>query len=167
MFAADFEVHRTNEAGTTSPRNHFLSLSFPDLKIVIDERSWVDRHCFPAFAHIHDCEIQEFDFLARAVFYTRPVRSFFFRCCISAADVTGKSPQASEEENESRIISQVSMKFANFSVKDGSNLSIVIQAKTELANAITGSHRPTSRSPARSLLIFRACRRRVIREETV
>ena len=107
MFAADFEVHRTNEAGTTSPRNHFLSLSFRDLEIVIDERSWVDRHGFPAFAHIHDCEIREFDFLTRPVFHTRPVRGFFFRCCISAADSTGKSQQASEEENESRIISHV------------------------------------------------------------
>jgi len=106
MFATNFEVGRINNAGAGSPRNHFLSLSFADLKIVIDERSWVDRHGFLAFAHIHDCEIREFDFLARAVFYTRPVRSLFRRG-MSAADSTGKSQQASEEENESRIISHV------------------------------------------------------------
>jgi len=123
MFATDFELHWANEASPDSPGNHFLSISFPDLKIVIDERSWVDRHSFSAFAHIHNCEIREFDFLTRPVFYTSPVRSFFFRCCISAADSTGKSQQASEEENESRIISHVwSFAYQAGAVRGGESL---------------------------------------------
>ena len=42
----------------------FLSFSFADLEIVIKEASRIDRHAFPTLAHILDCEIREFDFLA-------------------------------------------------------------------------------------------------------
>ena len=91
MLATNFEVHRTNEAATTSPRNHFLSLSFPDLKIVIDERPWVDGHGFPPSTNILDREIWEFDFLTSLVFHTRPVRSLLFPRGMSATDRTEKS----------------------------------------------------------------------------
>ena len=103
MLATNFEVHRTYEAATTSPRNHFLSLSFPDLEIVIDERPWVDRHGFPPFTNILDREIWEFDFLTTHVLYARPVRSLLLRCCVSG-DATGENQHPAEEEDESRII---------------------------------------------------------------
>jgi hypothetical protein len=109
MFATNFEIGRINDAGAGSPGNHFLSLSFADLKIVIDERSWVDRHGFPPFTNILDREILEFDFLTRHVFYTRPVRRLLFRCSLSAADWTNESQQTPEHEDKSRIISHVSV----------------------------------------------------------
>ena len=79
MFATNFEVRRINDAGAGSPGNYFLSFSFADLEIVIEEPSWIDRHAFPAFADILNREIRELDFLASPVFYTRPVRSLLFR----------------------------------------------------------------------------------------
>src|SRR5882724_163500 len=103
MLATNFEVHRTNQAATTSPGNHFLSVSFPDLEIVIDERPWVDRHGFPPFTNILDREIWEFDFLTTHVLYARPVRRLLLRCCVSG-DATGKNQHPAEEEDESRII---------------------------------------------------------------
>ncbi len=103
MLATNFEVLRTNKAGTTGPGNHFLSLSFPDLKIVIDERPWVDRHGLPPFTKILDREIWEFDFLTRHVLYPRPVRRLLLRCCVSG-NATGEDQRPAEEVDESRII---------------------------------------------------------------
>src|SRR5207237_795279 len=107
MFATDFEVHWTNEAGTGSPRNQYLSLSPAHLKIVIDERSRIDRHGFPTLAHVLQREIRKIDFLTRTVFHTRSVRSLLFRRCVSAADSTGKIQQVSENQDDSRIIFHV------------------------------------------------------------
>src|SRR5206468_317758 len=91
MFATNFEGHRPNVAGAGSPRNYFLSLSFADLEIVTEKSSWVQRHAFPAFAHIRNREIREFYFLAKSVFHTRSVQRLLLRRGMSAADRTGKS----------------------------------------------------------------------------
>ena len=126
MFATNFEVRRINDASASSPRNHFLSLPFADLEIVIDEPSWIDRNTFPAFAHILNREIRKFDFLADSVFYTGSVRGFLFRRGTLATNRPSKSQQTAQQEGETRIIchaQEVCELFGN----DGSDSSIVTQ----------------------------------------
>ena len=76
MFATNFEVRRINDAGASSPGDYFLSFSFADLEIVIEEPSWIDRHAFPAFADILNREIREFDLLTRRYFTRVPYEAF-------------------------------------------------------------------------------------------
>ena len=104
MFPIEFEVRGIDDARTGSPGNHFLSLSLADLEIVIEKPSRIDWHGFPAFAHILNRKIREFDFLACPIFHTRPVRSVFRRS-MSATDRTGESQHAAEQKDETRIIS--------------------------------------------------------------
>jgi len=91
MFATNVEMQRIDDAGSSSPRNNFLSLSFVDLEIVIQKSSWIDRQDFPVFSHVLNCEIREFDFLAKPVFHTGTVQSLLFRSRMSAADRAEKS----------------------------------------------------------------------------
>ena len=107
MLPIDLEVCGINDACAGGPGNRFLRFSFADLEIVIEKPSRIDWHRLPAFAHILDREIREFDFLASPVFYTRPVRSLLFRRRMSATDRPAKSQQTAEQEDESRIISHV------------------------------------------------------------
>src|SRR2546430_14096627 len=95
-FATNFEVHRINDAGAGSPRNHFLDLTFADAEIIIEEPSWIDWQNFSVFADILNREIRQFDFLAEPVFHTRAVRSLLFGRGISATDQTGNSQQTTE-----------------------------------------------------------------------
>jgi|SRR4029453_8827869 hypothetical protein len=107
ILAVEFEVRGIDDACAGSPGNHFLSLSFADLEIVIEKASRIDWHGLPAFAHVLNREIREFDFLTGPVFYPRPVRSLLFRRGMSAADGTGESQRAAEQEDKERIISHV------------------------------------------------------------
>jgi|SRR5882724_606663 len=104
MFAANIEVARINDAGAGSPRDYFVGLSSADLKIVIEKSSWIDRQAFPAFAHVFDRKIGELDFLAKLVFYTRPVRRLLFGRGISATHRTDNSQQAAKQDDETEII---------------------------------------------------------------
>src|SRR4029434_512857 len=105
-FPVEFEVRGIDDACAGSPGNHFLSLSLAHLEIVIEKPPRIDWHGFPAFAHVLNREIREFDFLAGQVFHTRPVRSVFRRG-MSATDRTGESQHAAEQKDERRIISHV------------------------------------------------------------
>jgi hypothetical protein len=124
-FAIELEIRRINDPCAGSPRDYFLTLSFADLEIVIEESSRVNRQAFPAFADVFNCEIRKFDFLAYPVFHTHSVRSFLFRRGLSATNWTGKSQQAAEQENDSRIIFHVPEVFGLF-WKVGSDSSSVI-----------------------------------------
>ena len=126
MFALDFEIRGINDTCAGSPGNHFLSLSFVDLEIIIEKPSRVDRHAFPAFADILDREIRVFDFLASPVFHPRPVRSLLFRCGMSATERTSEGEQTAQQEDESRITFHVPEVFGLFG-KDGSDSSSVTQ----------------------------------------
>ena len=148
MFATNFEVRRINDACASSPRNHFLSLSFADLEIVVEESSWIDRNSFPAFAQILDREIREFDFLTRPVFHTGPVRSFLFRRGMSAADRAGKSQQTAQQEDETRTICHVQEVCELFG-NDGSDSSIVTQGNLSSSQiALCGANGVGSSSDA-------------------
>ena len=113
-FAIELEVRRINDPCAGSQGHHFLTLSFADLEVVIKKPSWIDRQGFPAFAHVLDFEIREFDLLTGPVFHTRPVRSLLFRRGMSAANWTSKGQQTAEQEDESRIIFQVPEVFGVF-----------------------------------------------------
>jgi hypothetical protein len=78
VFTTNFEPGRGNVTGAGRPGNRFLSLFLRDLEIIIEKCSRVDWKAFPAFAHVLNREIWEFDFLARLVLNTGPVRSFLF-----------------------------------------------------------------------------------------
>ncbi len=148
MFATNFEVHRINDACASSPRNHFLGLSFADLEIVIEEPSWIDRNTFPAFAHILNREIREFDLVADSVFYTCPVRSLLFGRGMSAADRAGKSKQTAQQEDETRTICHVQEVCELFG-KDGSDSSIVTQGNLSSSQiALCGANGEGSSSDA-------------------
>ena len=108
MLSIEFEVGRINDACAGSPGNHFLSFSFADLEIVIQKPSRIDWHRLSALADVLDREIREFDFLARPVFYPRPVRSLLFGRGMSATDRTGEGQHEADQEDESRIISHLS-----------------------------------------------------------
>src|SRR5882724_224618 len=112
--AVEFEVRGIDAACACGPGNHFLSLSFAHLEIVIEKPPRIDWHGFPAFAHVLNHEIREFDFLAGPVFYPRPVRSLLVRRGMSAADRTGESQHATEQEDKRRIISHVQEVWESF-----------------------------------------------------
>jgi len=126
MLPIDLEIGGINDACARRPGNHSLSFSFADLEIVIEKPSRIDWHRLPAFAHILNREIRELDFLARPVFYTRPVRSLLFSRGMPATDRTGESQQGAEQEDERRIVCHVQEGCELFG-NDGSDSSIVIQ----------------------------------------
>jgi hypothetical protein len=99
MFAINVEVRWIDDACAGRPGNYFFRLSPADLEIVIEEPSWVHWYSFPAFAQILDCEIREFDFLARPVFHTRSLGSFLFGSSMSATDRNWESENAADQEN--------------------------------------------------------------------
>src|SRR5262245_66497571 len=104
MLAATFKVHWTDEAGACSPKNRFLSVSFADFEIAIEELSWADRRAFPVFAHILNRKIREFDFLSGRVFHTRSIRSLLPGRGVSVGNWAGDRQQTAEQKDESRII---------------------------------------------------------------
>jgi len=148
MFATNFEVRRINDAGAGSPGNYFLSFSFADLEIVIEEPSWIDRHAFPAFADILNREIREFDLLTRPVFYTGPVRSLLLGRGMSAADRPGESQQTAQQKDETRTICHVPEVCELFG-NDGSDSSIVTQGNLSSSQiALCGANGVGSSSDA-------------------
>src|SRR4029450_5187624 len=106
-FPVEFEVRGIDDACAGRPGNPVLSLSLAHLEIVIEKPPRIDWHGFPAFAQVLNREIRKFDFLAGPVFYPRPVRSLLVRRGMSAADQTGESQHATEQEDKRRIISHV------------------------------------------------------------
>jgi hypothetical protein len=107
MLPIEFEVRGINHTCAGGPGNDFLGVSFAELEIIIQKPFRIDWHRLPAFADVIDREIREFDFLARSVFYTRPVRSLLFGGGMSGTDRTCESQRAADQEDKRRIISHV------------------------------------------------------------
>ncbi len=102
MLPSNFELHRTNETGARSPGDHFLSVAVAELKVVIEEASWINRRSFPTFAHVLNREIRKVDCLAGRVFHTRSVRSVGRGRAASVFYRTGESQQSTQEKEQRR-----------------------------------------------------------------
>src|SRR4029453_2695941 len=113
-FAIELEIRRINDPCAGSPRDSFLSLFFADLEIVIEKSPLIVRQRFSSFANVFNREIRQFDFFASPVFQPDPGRRLLFRRRISATNWTGKSQQAAEQKDESRIIFHVPEVFGVF-----------------------------------------------------